>query len=350
MVEMLGTLAVMGILSVVGLWVYGTAMDSLKANNILNEVNKRAHTCIAQINLMGKECNLAEYPPKIDEKYTVTTAPIDADFFKIVVNDIPQDVCQQIKNKGFSLTGKIIPENCASTNEMIFVFDNNLERKSSPETCQNTTDCSGGCEQCVDGFCIEQCPQGKKCGRNLTASSAYGSKQKICCNVSNYVDGICAYRVENNQVCTSMSNIIVCCPSGYMRKANECISCDSDEVINYGSSFSAFCRLCSNRVLAGTSCVKSCPEGTTLDSQGNCACPSDKPLQSAFGECYPCLGYVRLPYASNLKYDCEKYCGETHFRGSDPDSCCPKDVSQLNSTECDRCGATWNGTSCQKNE
>ncbi len=59
MVEMLGTLAVMGIIAITGIWGFNAVMNSHRANEVLYEVSKRAYGCMAQINMMGRACNLS---------------------------------------------------------------------------------------------------------------------------------------------------------------------------------------------------------------------------------------------------------------------------------------------------
>ncbi len=169
MVEMLGVLAVMGVLSVTGIAAYNNAMNSLKANTILHEVNKRAHTCVPQLLLMNKtECSLSEYSDKIEDKYLVSTKKHNNNnnAFEIRVADIPQEICQQIKNKGLIMAGKIEPETCANLNQMVFVFNTDLNGKE----CQEDTDCTV-CGHCVEGVCTQACEipepdDDKNCGKN----------------------------------------------------------------------------------------------------------------------------------------------------------------------------------------
>lgn len=49
MVEMLGVLAVMGVLSVGGVEMYTNAMNKYRANELLNESSKRAVVIVTQI-------------------------------------------------------------------------------------------------------------------------------------------------------------------------------------------------------------------------------------------------------------------------------------------------------------
>ena len=59
MVEMLGVLAVMGVLSIGGVAGYRYAIDKMNANDIINEVRKRAITA-SQQRVLGQNINLAE--------------------------------------------------------------------------------------------------------------------------------------------------------------------------------------------------------------------------------------------------------------------------------------------------
>ena len=54
MVEMLGTLAIMGILAMTGVWAYNAAMDKLRADTLINEAQKRAVNVAGQISLYGR--------------------------------------------------------------------------------------------------------------------------------------------------------------------------------------------------------------------------------------------------------------------------------------------------------
>ena len=53
MVEMLGTLAIIGVLSIGGIAGYSYGMDKYRANTIINDVNLRAIDLIAQANRCG---------------------------------------------------------------------------------------------------------------------------------------------------------------------------------------------------------------------------------------------------------------------------------------------------------
>ncbi len=64
MVEMLGTLAIIGVLSVVGLAMYKVAISKHRANTLLNEANKRAAIVAMQAAQGYFEYSIVEYPSR----------------------------------------------------------------------------------------------------------------------------------------------------------------------------------------------------------------------------------------------------------------------------------------------
>ena len=156
MVEMLGTLAMIGVLSVVGLMGYRRLIDGIKANTLLNEVNKRAYTCTTQFGFMNAtECTFGEYPEQIDGKYTTSPINMNNGYFGIQVEGVPQSICQQIHNKGMPSASSILPETCEETNTMKFVFENMLEKENK---CTENSDCKTVCGVCTEGVCVGECP------------------------------------------------------------------------------------------------------------------------------------------------------------------------------------------------
>ena len=90
MVEMLGVLAVIGVLTVGALFGYRQAMDKSTANTIIHEVQLRATTAMTQMEV-GKHVNLSEFEEKILEKYTVTAqVALGGQSFTIYVSDVPE--------------------------------------------------------------------------------------------------------------------------------------------------------------------------------------------------------------------------------------------------------------------
>ncbi len=90
---MLGVLAVAGVLSIGGVAGYRYAMDKMNANDIINEVKKRAVTA-SQQRILGQNISLAEYGDngRIKGIHTVTATNDyagDKGFFALTVSAVP---------------------------------------------------------------------------------------------------------------------------------------------------------------------------------------------------------------------------------------------------------------------
>ena len=97
MVEMLGVLAIMGVLAIGGITGYRYAMDKYNANEILNEVRKRAVTA-SQQRILGRTIDLSEWSNTI-QGHPVTTADNyngDTSFFALTVSGIEKSVCDKV--------------------------------------------------------------------------------------------------------------------------------------------------------------------------------------------------------------------------------------------------------------
>ena len=101
MVEMLGVLAVMGVLSVGGVAMYTNAMNKLKANELLYEASKRATVMVMQFSTGREKASCAEFLDNsvfaggtfddLSEIYPKNGQ------FKIKIRDILPTVCNQMK-------------------------------------------------------------------------------------------------------------------------------------------------------------------------------------------------------------------------------------------------------------
>ena len=102
MVEMLGVLAIIGVLSVVGLAVYRVAIDKHRANTLLNEAQKRAIIVATQF-LSGREfASITDFSDHsvfpggtFDDGAEIK---LENGQFKIPLTEVFPEVCQQMKN------------------------------------------------------------------------------------------------------------------------------------------------------------------------------------------------------------------------------------------------------------
>ena len=133
MVEMLGVLAVVGVLSIGGVAGYRYAVDKMNANEIINELKKRAITA-SQQRVLGQDINLSEYGNNGAIKgYTVTPTTKyneNASQFALAVAGVPERVCDMILESDWALpTEKVVANgSCVDGgNTLTFAFNNTLE-------------------------------------------------------------------------------------------------------------------------------------------------------------------------------------------------------------------------------
>ena len=158
MVEMLGTLAIIGVLSIGGIAGYSYGMDKYRANTIMNDVNLRAIDLIAQVN-KGGELSLAEWPTKTVGKYDIgleKDAETNTTDGGIYVDKVESRVCEILADdllpEGIELvingedytSGK-----CGEANKMVFYYD--AVSKAFGGENQACVETEAGCIPCPTG-------------------------------------------------------------------------------------------------------------------------------------------------------------------------------------------------------
>ena len=158
MVEVLGVLAVAGVLSIGGVAGYRWAMDKYRANDTIRELSQRAVVHSQQMLAGNTVLSNAEFNPANQTRlgYGLTQAILAAqpDFFEIRLSDVPERVCQNIVDSdwvlpsGWEINGS--SEDgvmCAATNSMAFFFhrvlDNTKVANGEETTVSGESDCSG---------------------------------------------------------------------------------------------------------------------------------------------------------------------------------------------------------------
>ena len=228
MVEMLGVLAVVGVLSIGGVAGYRYAVDKMNANEIINEIKKRAVTA-SQQRVLNQEINLKEYYPNtdVDMIRSVYEVAFEASyqnnegFFALEVYDIPKGICRQILRSDWSLPvatelNEIVINDGTECNEgienkILFAFSNTLS--GGDELIQK---CEKGYYQLADGRCKED----KKCS---DPNKFWNSKENQCisCPINGGV--ISDYGSAMEDSCTK-------CKDAYLSQNNSdyyCIHCPS---------------------------------------------------------------------------------------------------------------------------
>ena len=160
MVEMLGVLAVMGVLSVGGVAMYTNAMNKYRANELLNESSKRAVVIATQI-LSGKSVS-SDMINQFDNNGTTFTGveAVGTNQFKLTLSGVDDDVCTQLKaTVGSNTIIQEVGDKCA-----YLTFNNDLS-KGTPEI-SNTPSVGTGCSD-NRALCGNTCcEEGQVCGNS----------------------------------------------------------------------------------------------------------------------------------------------------------------------------------------
>ena len=326
MVEMLGVLAVIGVISVGGIGSYSIAMKKHRANELINEVSKRA-TVVAMQAASGKtgDVSLSEFgDSKVSGGTFGQTAKIENKKIKLTLSGVDEAVCAQMKTSLGDNGIMTIPEECTSSS-LTLTFNEDLSRGVNADDstssdddslwnpdqatpCEKDDDCdTNKCEIC-DDICVpapdESNPSCSSCPSGYM--TIVDGEFQFCypCNWSTTIPSTdtpdCATECSGKrQVLKDIRGESVCalisCPNGYQTlplvayrtrcaepcpestarftDSEECVSCDFDEAAFCLTEFcQEECKKC-NRVLRYFDeyivCDRSCPAGTTLNIETN---------------------------------------------------------------------------------
>lgn len=282
MTEMLGVLAIIGVLSITALFGYNYAVTKYKANETLDEIAKRS-TVVGMEIIQG---HMGEFMGEFDTVtslgYPVTAALLeDPSYFEIQVEYVPTGVCRRILEtnwsvpttinvNGYDYTGDnaICVQNDDETPAtMVFQFTADLDENVLPYgACETNADCSGDCIKCENNRCVSTCSGDEKCAQQISTG------QMMCCP-KNLREGPYCCNTKNNGMCCNTHN--QCCPyyKPLIDKDGNCYTCDTANQINV-TGVTDNCNVCSNRELNGNMCRLKCPD--------------DKPMRDAYGVCVSC--------------------------------------------------------------
>ena len=305
MVEMLGVLAIMGVLAIGGIIGYRYAVDKYNANEIINEVKKRAIVASSQYTA-GQSVSLSEFPIKINQNYPTSLIAAYENrpsYFGIKVDNIKEGVCNQILNLNWQMPVDIHLNDIPIRSEMrcqsgesglTFIFDGLLGAGTEPPPgrCETTDDCINGCEECIDGLCQSTCDATESCIKDFDTGA------KTCCAPDHIVDGVCcAYPGDNGTCCLAGGK--ACCPPAkpLMLRDGSCVSCGETDktLLVYGEGeLERLCNRCPGRKFMHA----------WHDGLGYCTapCPSDKPVQSYDGKCYACTDPTLVPVTDGMNF------------------------------------------------
>lgn len=298
MIEMLGVLAIVGILSISAFVGYSYAINKHRANTILEDVKQLAVLGIAQ-DFLGRQSTgatlasdqLGAEPSKM-ASYTLTKES-DNVFF-ITGSKISDPVCQMLITESPAFVEQIIPNALGSracdadNNEIDFYINADMNGTLTPDRvnrCDDTHLC-GECGDCVSGFCVDnddKCPSGSYCV-NETCGCKRGQFKDTdgSCQSCNDAASI-KTSIGECQKCTnrvfSSQNQCVLCPAGSSPNSDnsKCVCPNGQFWHNGGFGDESLCQICSNTTFTTApieECNK-CPEQFSTLKNGCYGCLRD---------------------------------------------------------------------------
>ena len=208
MVEMLGVLAVMGVLSVSGVAMYTTAMNKHRANELLNAVSMRA-TALASQRMSGRALSLSGFTDNTQGTSVINVNSENTDAIEITITNVPVAVCKNLySTKGANVvemkSGTTVLNNASACVEGATVsikFNNDLSKSSSSGGSSGGNSGSGSGNQqgtpstitCPDNTTI--CPSNQMCCPTVSYLSQYDSYYVVGYTCS--AESSCTTHTEN---------------------------------------------------------------------------------------------------------------------------------------------------------
>ena len=172
MVEMLGVLAIVGVLSVGGVYGYGVAMKKHKANELLHQASMLATTISAQIQSKG------ELPQSIEDfgngKYGTFGTPekVNDEQFKMEITGMDSAVCEQMEK----MSGGMVRQAECNGTTLTLTYNNNLTSEKVAADYNgdaNGEKCEGAGYKWCSGLSTAACK--KDCCSGITLNSCQES-------------------------------------------------------------------------------------------------------------------------------------------------------------------------------
>ena len=220
MVEILGVLAIIGVLSIGGIQGYRYAFTKYRANDIVNAVNMRASDIYNRFQAiqMPEEADFSEWSETTETGFPIFIEKMpNVNMVQIEVEDVPTDVCKEVMKEAPFI---------ASANGIKFVNVALGENLGGADLCENDEESTKGL--LFTSVTNDTDAEGNEIGEcllDMDCTSACG--ESICDEEHGY---ICTTGCRNNEVCneeTGTCEELTFCVDGqeFRSRAGACISC-----------------------------------------------------------------------------------------------------------------------------
>ena len=154
MIEMLGVLAIVGVLVIGGVWGYRKAVTKYLANSVIDDINLSGFLVMDELfsSLPNDDVGL-DLTGRFDQKspYTFKAFAETGTSFEILVSGVPYPVCQELKEREFKDIDEVrangLVDECLSSgdNDISFFFDTD---PTAGTPCETDEDCPTACGKC----------------------------------------------------------------------------------------------------------------------------------------------------------------------------------------------------------
>ena len=224
MVEMLGTLAIIGVLSIGGIAGYSYGMDKYRANQTINDVMLMGVDMITQLSQnRGTPTLSADWGTKTTAGYDFTVVPnpenetqygiqitgVPSSICKMVGDGLKQTVAVYVGNEDYNSNTETDPCDESNSNTMEFYFDTGAVESDG---CKTDADCGENkyCDKdtgiCFNGAAPEgthgACDTSDSCCSNGDPYSKHGDD----CSTATIANGMCYYGTCIAKGCTYDEN------------------------------------------------------------------------------------------------------------------------------------------------
>lgn len=282
MVEMLGVLTIMGVLSIGAIGGYRYAVYKHQSNVIFNDIKTIAISVLSDNFMKTDESNQASsqdlnieteskahylISKETEETFFITASPIQKGVCEMIIKERPNYIEEIVANP---LTTGLCNEQ--ENNEFDFYIDSNLTVGNSDrfDSCDEDHPCQG-CAECVLNRCIdknEKCFNGKMC-----------EKGACICPDGKFLNGgpnspgnqICSSCSSSTQVYAPESECHKCDNQFYVTSMGGCYGCDNDYYAQLSDRTTSLanCDRCPQRYFdVSTNVCKKCPAGLWKNADG----------------------------------------------------------------------------------
>lgn len=263
MLEMIGVLAIIGLLSVGALFAYRYAVDKYQANEIINAEQFVAFHIVDGV----ENPNHIVIPDDIKMPYEIEAEILENNVFGVYILDVPERICKAIltsapKTLKLAVNDTFYEGNGDICTEPATVrFYHNLDASQQENVCPSACDSN---EVCILGKC---CAKTKACAGTCCPDDADGNPLKCA-------DGKCV--CEDDDKALDATNHCVCTP----REGSHCLTSSA-------KGDACVCTSCQDGYILtedGECEEKTCPDNASVEGSGdetstpNCKCDESTPL------------------------------------------------------------------------